>query len=707
MVKRLFTLIACATMTMASMGQNPLLNQWNTPHQTPPFSQVKPEHFSEAVPVLIETARKEIQSIIDNKQTPTFDNTIAALDRSGEQLSRATGLFYNLTSGATNDQLQKVAMELSPILTAYGNDISLNEDLFAKVKFVYDAYKVKDAKGKNGLKLPGLTKEQSRLLEKSYKDFTRSGVNLSKEDKAKYREISEQLSKLSLQFDQNELAATNAYTINITNADELKGMPDWAINGAKEAATEAGQEGYLITLHAPSYIPVLTYCQNRELREKLWRASSSKAFNGEFSNQDNVKQIVALRAQLAQLLGYKTYADFALENRMAGSIDAVNKLLNDLYEASYDAAKNDVAVIQEYAKANGFEGQLQSWDFGFWSEKYRMEKFSLSDDMTRPYFKLENCEKALFMLAEKLYGVTFKEAQNIEVIDPEARAFEVFDKDGKFLSVLYLDYFPRASKNSGAWMNTYRDMYVKADGSEVRPLVTLVCNFTKPTADRPSLLSFDEFTTLLHEFGHGLHGMLAKGNYCSVTGTSVYRDFVELPSQIMENFGYEKEFLDMFAVDYQTGEKIPQELIDKIVAAKNFNAAYTNIRQLTFGMADMAWHTITDPIECSVEEFEKAATDKTTLLPKQEGACMATAFGHIFAGGYAAGYYSYKWAEVLEADAFNQFLKHGIFDQATADKFKVLLESGGTVHPMELYINFAGAAPTVDPLLEKMGLKRN
>lgn len=709
-----------ATLTMAAMAQNPLLQKWETPHQTPPFSKIEAKHFTESTPILIEKARAEVQAIIDNKDVPTFTNTIVALERAGGDLSRALAVFGNLMGSNTNPKLQEVAMELSPLLTAYSNDIALNEELFAKVKFVYERYQKADENQQktqraNKLRrtqnlhpaMEGLNIEQKKLLEDTYKSFTRSGVNLNAADKVKYREISEQLSKLSLQFDENELAATNAFTISISDSSELAGMPQWAIDGAKEAAKEAGKEGWLITLHAPSYVPVMTYSDSRELREKLWRAYNSRAFEGENSNQEVVKQTVALRAQMAQLLGYKTYGHYALENRMAGSVEAVNNLLNELLDASLVAAKADVAMIQEYANQNGFEGQLQNWDFGYWSEKLRMEKFALSDDMTRPYFKLENCENALFLLAKKLYGIEFKAAPNIETVHADAKAFEVFDKDGKFLSVLYLDYFPRPSKNSGAWMNTYREAEIDANGNEVRPIVTLVCNFTKPTADRPSLLSFDEFTTLLHEFGHGLHGMLAKGTYSSLTGTNVYRDFVELPSQLMENFGYEKEFLDMFAVHYQTGEAIPQELINKIIAAKNYNAAYANVRQVSLGMGDMAWHNITEPIKVSVEQFEKEATDKATVMPKQEGVCNATAFGHIFAGGYAAGYYSYKWAEVLEADAFNQFKKHGIFDPQTAAKFRALLEGGGTEHPMTLYVKFAGAEPTVEPLLEKMGLKKN
>lgn len=692
-MKKTLLTIATTITAMTLSAQNPLLSAWNTTHATPPFSQIEPAHFSEATPILIGKARAQMDVIINNTDAPTFENTIVAMELSGDELTRALSVFGNLMGSNTNPELQKIAMELSPLLTAYSNDISLNPKLFARVKAVYDS---RD-------KL-NLTTEQGRLLEKTYKGFTRSGANLKGEDKDKYRAISEELSTLSLQFDENELAATNAFTVEITDAADLKGMPQWAVDAAGEAAVEAGKTGYLITLHAPSYIPVMTYCDNRELREKLWRAYNSRAFGGPNDNQPIVKRTAELRLELAKLLGYKTYADYVLEERMAGSVDAVQKLLKELLDNSIEAAKKDVKEIWEYATKQGFQGQLMNWDFGYWSEKLKQDKYAISDDMTRPYFKLENVQEALFMLAGKLYGLTFTPNDDIETCHSDAHAFEVFDREGKFLSVLYLDYFPRASKNSGAWMSSYRDMYVDGKGAEVRPIVTLVCNFTKPTADRPSLLSFDEFTTVLHEFGHGLHGMLAKGNYASLTGTAVYRDFVELPSQIMENWALEKEFLDMFAVHYQSGEKIPQELIDKLVAAKNYNAAYSNVRQLSFGIGDMAWHSITAPILESVEQFEKNATKKAQVMPTPDGTCMATAFGHIFSGGYAAGYYSYKWAEVLEADAFNQFKKGGIFNPKTAAKFLDLLQAGGTEHPMTLYVRFAGAEPTIEPLLEKMGL---
>lgn len=702
MNKLITTILSTAIIAMttnASQAQNPLmLDTWDTPHQAPPFSKILPEHYSEAVPTLIQQAEQEVLQIASLKQKPTFDNTIVALERVGAKLSRALGVFYNMLGSNTNQKLQDISMELSPILTKYSNDISLNEDLYKKVKTVYEAEK----NNKN------MSAEDAMLLEKTYKGFVRNGAELNNEEKNNYRRISAQLAKLSLRFDQNDLASTNEYFLNITDKNELKGLPEWAINAAELAAKDAHKEGYLITLHAPSYIPVATYADNRDLREKLWRAYYSKGLDpkSKYSNIEIVKQIVNLRLELAQLFGYKNYAEFALEMRMAENPKNVTKLLGDLLDASADKAKKDVAVIAQYAKENGFQEQLQSWDFGYWSEKYKEEKYAISDDMTRPYFKIENCQNALFMLANKLYGLTFKSADNIEGCHEDANTFEVFDYNGEFLSLLYLDFHPRASKNSGAWMNSYRDASIDAKGNEIKPIVTLVCNFTNPTEDTPALLSFNELVTMLHEFGHGLHGMFGKGKYGSINGTSVYRDFVELPSQLMENWALESEFLDLFAVHYKTGERIPQEIIDKLVAAKNYNAAYTNLRQISFGIADMAWHTITEPFEGNVEDFEKNAMAPCTLLPAQKGTCMATAFGHIFAGGYAAGYYSYKWAEVLEADAFNQFKKNGIFDETTAAKFRDLMQSGGTEKPMTLYVRFAGQEPSVQPLLEKMGLTK-
>ncbi len=691
-------LLLTSLLTMSAMtlsAQNPLLERWDTPRQSPPFSSITVEHFREAAPKLIEAARAEYDKIINNPAEPTFENTVEAAERAGEDLSRATGVFYNLLGSNTSEELQKLAMELSPQLTAFSNDISLNPKFFERVKKVYDARSTRE-----------YTTEQARLLENSYKGFVRSGALLEGADRERYREITSELSKLSLQFDQNELAATNAFTIELKDKAELAGMPDWAIDGAASAAKEAGKEGYLLTLHAPSYIPVVTYADSRELREMMWRAYGSRAFGGEFDNSDIVLRTVELRLELANLLGYKTYGDYALENRMAGSVEAVQKLLGELADKSLDAAREDLKQIETYAKKNGFKGKFMPWDFSYWSEKLKEEKYAINDDMTRPYFELSKCEDAIFMLATELWGLKFVPAPQIEGCHEDAKAFEVFDSEGKFLSVLFIDYFPRASKNSGAWMNSYRDMSVNAEGEEIRPIVTLVCNFTKPTADRPALLSFNEFTTLLHEFGHGLHGMMAKGNYGSLTGTAVYRDFVELPSQILENWALEKEFLDMFAVHYQTGEKMPQELIDKILASKNYLAAYNNIRQVTFGTTDMAWHAITEPVKGSVVDFERAAGAKLQVLPLVDGVCMAPAFGHIFAGGYAAGYYSYKWAEVLEADAFEKFKEAGIFDKATAERFRSILEKGGTVHPMELYKEFSGAEPTTEPLLRKMGLDK-
>ncbi|MEG1606791.1 MAG: M3 family metallopeptidase [Mucinivorans sp.] len=684
----LATLMSAITLVGAAQ-QNPLLDKkWDTPHQTPPFSQIRAEHFVPAVRELIKEAQAEVRAIYMVRSVPTFDNTIVALDRAGNRLTRAMSVLSNLLGSNTNDSLQKIILELSPELTAYENDISLNELLFARVKEVY----------RNRAQF-NLDTQDSMLLEKSYKGFVRSGANLTGADKERYREITTKLSELSLTFTQNELAATNAFTVNITNKKELKGLPDWAIQGAKAEAQAKGLKGYLLTLNAPSYIPVMTYCQNRALREKMWRAFNSKSYGGEFDNQDVVKQLVNLRREMAQLLGFKSYADFALEERMAQSATKVYALENELLEKSKAAAQKDLDEIQQYASGKGFKGELMNWDFSFWSEKYKQVKYAITDDMTRPYFQLENCEKALFILAGKLYGLTFKENKEIPTCHPDAKAYEVFDANGEFLSVLYLDYFPRASKNSGAWMTTYRE----AD-QDNRPIVTLVTNFTKPTPENPSLLSFNEFTTILHEFGHGLHGILAKGRYSSLTGTNVYCDFVELPSQLMENWAYQKEFLDLFAIHYKTGEKIPQELIEKIVASKKYLAAYGNIRQLLHGFNDMAWHTMEKPFDGDVRKAEIEATRSSTMIPMPEGTCLSTSFGHIFAGQYAAGYYSYKWAEVLEANAFDQFLQHGIFDPTTARKFRTLLEAGGSEHPMTLFVRFTGAEPTVEPLLHKMGV---
>lgn len=693
----LFAILMAAALCTTQCGKsesNPLLEQWDTPHQTPPFARIKPEHFLPAVEVLLAESRQGIDAIANNADAPTFANTIEAMEFNDLKLERVLGVFYNLNSAETNDSLQAIATEMSPILTEYANDISLNEKLFGRIKTLHDERATL-----------GLTPEQMMLLEDDYKSFVRNGANLDAAQKETYRALSKELSSLSVQFDQNELAATNAFEMLLTDTAELAGLPEAIKEAASEEAKEKDKQGYLFTLHYPSYVPFMKYASNSTLREKMWRAKSTLCATGDANdNQQIVKRIANLRLQIANLLGYPTYGDYALEERMAQSTSKVNAFLQELLTKSIDYARADVKKIQQYATANGFQGQLMPWDFSYYDEKYKTEKYSLNDEMTRPYFQLEKAEQALFMLAGKLYGITFVENTEIPTYHPDVKAYEVNDRDGSLLGVLYCDYFPRPGKNSGAWMNNFRDAYI-LDNQEVRPIIVLVNNFTKPTASTPSLLSFGEFTTMLHEFGHGLHGMLAKGDYPSQTGTNVYRDFVELPSQIMENWATEKEFLDLFAVHYQTGEKIPEELTAKIIESKNYMAAYNNVRQLSFGMNDMAWHSITEPYDGSVLEFERRANGAAQVLPVIEGAMMSPAFGHIFAGGYAAGYYSYKWAEVLEADAFNKFKQAGIFNTEVATSFREnILSKGGSKHPMELYVAFAGAEPTVEPLLKKMGL---
>lgn len=682
--------------TLAAVGSNPLtLPQWDTPHQTPPFSQIKAEHFIPAVKEQLVTARAGVRSIVVQRSMPMFSNTIEALERNDQELGRTLAVFFNLNAAETNDELQKIALELSPMLSEYANDVSLDEGLFAKIKSVYDRREQMN-----------LTTEQARLLEKYYKSFTRNGANLSAADKEKYRAITTELAELSVKFDQNLLAATNEFSLTITDTADLAGLPASFIEAAAMAAREADKEGYLITLHYPSFVPFLKYADSRELREKVWRAKSTLcATAGKYDNREITRRTANLRLELAQLLGYKTYADYALEERMAKTSNKVNAFLGELLDKTIDYARADVKLITDYAAKNGFEGQVMPWDFSYWNEKYSTATFDVNDEMTKPYFSLEDAEKALFLLAEKLYGLKFVENKDLPTYHPDVLGYEVYDADGKFLSVLYCDYFPRAGKNSGAWMSTFREGYVDADGVEVRPVVVLVNNFTKPTPSAPSLLSFNEFSTMLHEFGHGLHGIFAKGTYASLTGTNVYRDFVELPSQIMENWAYEKEFLDLFAKHYQTGEKMPSELIEKLIAAKNHLAAYDNVSQLRYAMTDMAWHSIVKPVEGEIEAFERAATSRTQILPVVQGTMMSPAFSHIFAGGYSAGYYSYKWAELLEANAFQKFKQAGIFDPTTASSFRRnILEMGDTEDPAVIFERFNGSEPTIEPLIEKMGI---
>ena len=669
---------------------NPLLAEWDTPFATPPFDQIKLEDYMPAFETAIAVSRAELDAIVNNPAKPTFANTIVALERQGALLDRISGIFYNLLSAHTSDQMQQIAIEIQPKLSELSNDISLNPELFARVKAVYEN--------------PGwfLSKEDKKLLEDTYKGFARSGADLSEEQKALYREYTSELSSLTLKFGQNSLAATNAYSITITDPKQVAELPDFVKEGMAMEAKARGHKGWRVTLQAPSYVPFMTYSSQRDLKEKLWKAYNSRALGGDFDNSANILRITELRLKIANLLGYKCYADYVLENRMAENTATVNNFLKELLDATKSYADKDYETINKYAQSLGFEGDLQPWDWGYYNEKYKHEKYALNDELVKPYLKLENVKEGVFMLANRLYGLTFTPREDIAVYHPDVTAYEVKDENGKFMAILYLDFFPRASKRAGAWMTEFRGAQI-VDGVETRPLVSLVMNFTKPTDTMPSLLTFDELETFLHEFGHALHGMLGVGKYESLNGTSVYRDFVELPSQIMENWATEKEFLDLWAKHYETGEPIPAELVEKIIAAQNYLAAYANVRQLSFGMTDMAWHTLTEPYTGDVVEFEVKSMAPTQIMPVVEGTAMATAFTHIFSGGYAAGYYGYKWAEVLEADAYSLFQEKGIFNREVSESFrKELLSQGGKEHPMKLYVNFRGHKPQTKALIDKM-----
>lgn len=684
------------TMPVAELPEidttNPLLAAWETPYQTPPFNLIQTEHFEPAFEDAIAVARAELDAIINNPAKPTFYNTVVALERQGELLDRVAGVFFCLMGTDTSDELQAIAQRIQPKLIELSNDASLNPVLFERVKAVYE---------KPGC---GLTKEDKVLLENTYRSFVRSGAALSDSDKELYREYTTELSRLSLVFSQNALRSTNAYSLNITDKQVVAELPDFVKDGMATEAKARGEKGWTVTLQQPSYAPFITYSTNRELKEKLWMARSQIAMGGEFDNLGTVKEIVNLRLKVAKLLGYNNYAEYVLEERMAENPATVNNFLDELLTATKEYAVKDYQTINAYANEKGFEGELMPWDFSYWSEQYKNAVYALNDEMVKPYFELENVKKGVFLLANKLYGLNFTPRTDIAVYNPEATVYEVTDETGKMMAVLYLDFFPRASKRAGAWMTDFRGMQT-VDGVETRPLVSLVMNFTKPTETTPSLLTFDEFETFLHEFGHALHGMLAEGTHGSLTGTNVYRDFVELPSQVLENWAVEKEYLDLWAVHYQTGEKMPEELIEKIIASQNYMAAYLNVRQLQFGITDMAWHSLTEPLEGDVVDFEVAASASTQILPTVEGVAMAPAFSHIFAGGYAAGYYGYKWAEVLDADAFSLFKEKGIFNPDAANSFRTeVLSKGGTEHPMTLYKRFRGQEPGIEALLKRNGI---
>ena len=670
---------------------NPLLAEWDTPHATPPFDLIKIEHYEPAIETAIAVSRAEIDAIVNNPAKPTFKNTIVAMERQGALLGRILGIFYNLNEADTSEEMEAIALRIQPKLTELSNDVALNPELFARVKAVYEGSR------------RGLSDVDIKLLEDSYKSFSRSGAALADDKKEEYRKYTAELSEATLIFGQNALAATNAFAINITNPAQVAELPDFVKEGLAAEAKARGEKGWTVTLKAPSYGPFMMYSSQRDIKEKLYRAYNSRALGGEFDNSQIIRNITSLRLNIANLLGYATHADYILEERMAESASNVNSFLEELRASTIDFAHKDYATISDYAKANGLKDKLMPWDWAYYTEKYKSEKYAINDEQVKPYLKLDNVIKGVFLLAEKLYGLSFVANDNIQVYHPDVKAYEVYDGD-ELLSVLYLDFFPRESKRSGAWMTEFRGTKI-IEGVETRPLVSLVMNFTKPTETTPSLLTFDEFSTFLHEFGHALHGMLAKGEYESMNGTNVYRDFVELPSQILENWATEKEYLDMWAVHYQTGEAIPAELVEKIVAAKNYLAAYGNVRQLSFGMSDMAWHTITEAYEGDIEPFETKAMAPVQVTPVVEGTSMAPAFTHIFSGGYAAGYYGYKWAEVLAADAFSLFKEKGIFDAATAKAFRHLMEQGGQRHPMDIYVEFRGHKPETQALVESMGLK--
>ena len=685
---------ALALMSSCSNMENPFLRESSAPFGAPEFDKIKNEHYLPAFEAGIAEAKAEIDAIVANQEEPTFENTIEAMEYAGETLNGVASIFYNLMEANTNDEMQQIAEQLSPMLTEYEMYVSLNAPLFERVKAVYEK--------RNEL---GLDKDQMKLLEDNYKGFVRGGANLSDEAKELYSKWSEELSLATLQFSKNVLAATNAYTLHITDTADLAGLPEFVKTMAAETAADKGLEGWAFTLDAPSYSPFLKYSSVRDLRKQIWTAYNTRATSGEFDNTQIVKQIVDLRIKIANILGYETYADYALEERMAKSKDTVNGFIKDLLEPSMEFAKKDVADVFAFAKKNGFEGsQLESWDFSYWSEKYQQAEYSLSAEELKPYFQLESCIDAVFGLATRLYGISFTELDNVPVYHEDVKVYEVKDADGSHLALFYADFFPRASKRGGAWMTEFRGQSIK-DGVERRPFISTVMNFTKPTADAPALITHDELTTFLHEFGHALHGMFAQGRYGSLTGTNVSRDFVELPSQIMENWAFEPEYLNSFAKHYQTGEPIPAELIEKIVAAKNYLAGYAQVRQLHYGYLDMAWHTLTElPAEGTIE-FEQKVLSKYPVMPAVEGAAFSTSFSHIFSGGYSAGYYSYKWAEVLEADAFSLFKEKGIFNTEVSSSFREnILSKGGTDEASVLYRNFRGHDPEPQALMEKLGL---
>lgn len=688
---------------------NPFYAQYNTPHSTIPFNLIKFEHYEPAMMQGIKEEEEEIERIISNPEHPTFANTIEPMEKSGNLLGRVTETFFNLLSSETTDEMEELSQKMSPILSEHSHNITFNKELFNRIKTVYEEEKAID--------FTNLTAEQKKVLEDCYDGFVRSGANLPDDKKEVLRKLSSELGVLTLQFSQNKLKDTNAYKLHVVDINELKGLPESTLDLAKDTAKEESLDGYVFTLQAPSYSPFMTYCANRELRKQMWMAYNTMCIDGENSNIEIVKKIVNLRRQIAQLHGYETYAERVLTRRMAENADNVYSLLNNLIDAYMPAAKREVAEIEKMAKEIEGEGfEMQPWDFGYYANKLKEQKYNINSEMLRPYLEVSKVKAGVFGLASKLYGITFVPNKEIAVYHPDVEAYDVLDKDGSFLAVFYCDFHPRKSKKSGAWMTSFKEQWkeyeVAEDGTErevlnSRPHVSIVMNLSKPTAEKPALLTLGEVETFLHEFGHSLHGMFANTRYRSHSGTNVYWDFVELPSQIMENFCTEPEFLNTFAQHYQTGEPLPQELIDRIKAANNFNVAYACMRQVSFGLLDMAYYTLKEEFNDDVETFEKKAWERAQVLPSVPGTCMTVQFSHIMAGGYSAGYYSYKWAEVLDADAFSLFKQKGIFNQEVAQAFRDnILSKGDTEHPAVLYRRFRGQDPTIDALLERNGIKK-
>lgn len=676
------------------MISNILLKPFETPYNTAPFSKIENDQFLPAFKQAIENAKAEIDAIVNNPEAPTFENTVEALEFSGEQLDRISSIFFNLNSAETNDTIQKIAQEVSPLLSEFSNDITLNEALFKRIKTVYN---LKDSLN--------LSTEQQTLLDKKYKSFSRNGANLSDDKKAKLRNIDKELSQLKLKFGENVLAETNAFEMLITNEDDLKGLPEGTIEAAKQLAESKEKEGWLFTLDYPSYIPFVTYSENRELRKKLTLAAGSKGFNNDaLDNQDIVLQIVKLRFERANLLGYKTHAHFVLEERMAKTPENVLEFSNELLEKAKPAAKREFENLQSFAKELDGISQLEKWDGSYYSEKLKQKLFNLDDELLKPYFKLENVINGAFTVANKLFDLHFEEITEVDKYHEDVLTYKVSDSSNNFIAIFYADFFPRPGKRNGAWMTSFKPQSIKK-GENDRPHVSIVCNFTKPTKSKPSLLTFNEVTTLFHEFGHALHGMLANTTYPSLSGTSVYWDFVELPSQVMENWCYEKEALEIFAKHYETGDVIPMDLVEKIKESATFLQGMQTLRQLSFGLLDMSWHGQDPTNITNVKAHELDAFKNTSLYPETPETCMSTSFSHIFQGGYSSGYYSYKWAEVLDADAFEYFKETGIFNKDTAAKFKNnVLSQGGIEDPMVLYKRFRGKEPQPDALLKRAGL---